>query len=100
MRHLSPRSWLAAGTALLLAAAGMGISTAPALAAPAPDGVNTAEAQADQHQWLTGYWHNFDNGSSVLRVSEIPEAYNLVAIAFADNLAGTPGGDHVQPRIR
>ncbi|SEF17594.1 glycosyl hydrolase family 18 protein [Jiangella alba] len=44
------------------------------------------------HRWLTGYWHNFDNGSTVLRVSQVPAAYNLLAIAFADNLAGTPGG--------
>ncbi|WP_198664459.1 glycosyl hydrolase family 18 protein [Jiangella endophytica] len=43
-------------------------------------------------RWLTGYWHNFDNGSTVLRVSQVPAAYNLLAIAFADNVAGTPGG--------
>ncbi|SDU53443.1 glycosyl hydrolase family 18 protein [Jiangella alkaliphila] len=43
-------------------------------------------------RWLTGYWHNFNNGSTVLRVSQVPAAYNLLAIAFADNLAGTPGG--------
>ncbi len=41
--------------------------------------------------WLTGYWHNFDNGSTVLEVSDVPAAYNLLAIAFADSVAGSPG---------
>ncbi|MFE6996342.1 carbohydrate-binding protein [Microbacterium sp. NPDC057659] len=61
-------------------------ATAP-VAAPA-----SAAATSTAHQWLTGYWHNFDNGSVTMKVSEIPKAYNLVAIAFADNLATTPGG--------
>ncbi|WP_205740915.1 glycosyl hydrolase family 18 protein [Haloactinopolyspora alba] len=45
----------------------------------------------DGDQWLTGYWHNFDNGSTVLEVSEVPAAYNLLAIAFAESVAGEPG---------
>ena len=43
-------------------------------------------------QWLTGYWHNFDNGSTVMPLSEIPSEYNLVAIAFADNHPELDGG--------
>jgi chitinase len=39
---------------------------------------------------ITGYWHNFNNGSSVLRLRDVPTAYNLVAVAFAD-ATGTPG---------
>ncbi|MFC7331318.1 chitinase [Marinactinospora rubrisoli] len=49
-------------------------------------------ATAAEGQWLTGYWHNFNNGSTTLPISEVPDAYNLIAVAFADNLAGTPGG--------
>ncbi|WP_159940558.1 MULTISPECIES: glycosyl hydrolase family 18 protein [unclassified Nocardiopsis] len=62
---------------------------------PAPTEVETvsATAQAQQSdQWLTGYWHNFDNGSTVMRLSEIPGAYNLVAVAFADNHPSRDGG--------
>jgi chitinase len=40
---------------------------------------------------LTGYWHNFDNGSTVLRLSDIPAAYDIVAVAFADAVASPVG---------
>ncbi|WP_285731493.1 glycosyl hydrolase family 18 protein [Nocardiopsis sp. ATB16-24] len=61
---------------------------------PAPTEVETVSetrpAQSDQ--WLTGYWHNFDNGSTVMPLSEIPGEYNLVAVAFADNHPSLDGG--------
>ncbi|GLU49633.1 glycosyl hydrolase family 18 protein [Nocardiopsis ansamitocini] len=69
--------------------AGLSALSAPAHAAPAPQEPVTTAADGP---WLTGYWHNFNNGSTVMKLSEVPEAYNLVAVAFADNLAGTPGG--------
>ncbi|MDN3243637.1 glycosyl hydrolase family 18 protein [Glycomyces tritici] len=39
---------------------------------------------------LTGYWHNFDNGSGVMELNEIPASYDIVAVAFAESTA-TPG---------
>ena len=39
---------------------------------------------------LTGYWQNFNNGAQVLRVSEVPAAYNIICISFAD-ATSTPG---------
>ncbi|MEU6860809.1 glycosyl hydrolase family 18 protein [Glycomyces sp. NPDC046736] len=39
---------------------------------------------------LTGYWHNFDNGSGVMELNQIPAAYDIVAIAFAESTS-TPG---------
>lgn len=39
---------------------------------------------------MTGYWHNFDNGSRVLRLRDVPSSYDLVAVAFAD-ATSTPG---------
>jgi chitinase/chitodextrinase len=33
---------------------------------------------------ITGYWQNFNNGATVLRLSSVPSAYNLIAVAFAD----------------
>lgn len=32
---------------------------------------------------LTGYWQNFDNGAKCLKISEVPQTYNIIAIAFA-----------------
>lgn len=39
---------------------------------------------------LTGYWHNFDNDAVELRLGEVPPAYDLVAVAFAQ-ATETPG---------
>lgn len=33
---------------------------------------------------LTGYWQNFDNGATCLRLSDVPEEYNMICIAFAE----------------
>ena len=34
---------------------------------------------------LTGYWHNFQNGAKVLRISEVPEAYNIICVSFGES---------------
>ena len=34
---------------------------------------------------VAGYWHNFGNGSSVMRLNEVPDRYNVVYIAFAES---------------
>jgi chitinase len=39
---------------------------------------------------LTGYWHNFVNGSANLRLRDVPATYDVVDVAFAD-ATGTPG---------
>ncbi len=39
---------------------------------------------------ITGYWQNFNNGATVLRLSSVPTSYNLIAVAFAD-ASGAPG---------
>jgi chitinase len=36
---------------------------------------------------LTGYWHNFVNGSVALRLRDVPAAYDIVAVAFAEATA-------------
>jgi chitinase len=40
--------------------------------------------------FLTGYWHNFVNPATELRLSAVPDEYDLVAVAFAE-AASTPG---------
>jgi chitinase len=39
---------------------------------------------------ITGYWENFNNGATVLKLRDVPAAYNIVAVAFAAATA-TPG---------
>ncbi|MFC9278866.1 chitinase [Streptomyces collinus] len=40
---------------------------------------------------VTGYWQNFNNGATVQKLSDVPAAYDIIAVAFAD-ATGTPGG--------
>lgn len=40
---------------------------------------------------LTGYWQDFVNGAKVLRLSDVPTTYDLVAVAFANADPTTPG---------
>ena len=39
---------------------------------------------------ITGYWQNFDNGAACLKISDVPEGYGLIAVAFAESTR-TPG---------
>ena len=39
---------------------------------------------------VTGYWQNFNNGAAVQKISDVPSAYDIIAVAFAD-ATGTPG---------
>ncbi|MGW0285852.1 chitinase [Streptomyces sp. NPDC003236] len=39
---------------------------------------------------VTGYWQNFNNGAKVQRISDVPSAYDIIAVAFADATT-TPG---------
>ncbi|GAA2299039.1 hypothetical protein GCM10009853_064100 [Glycomyces scopariae] len=39
---------------------------------------------------LTGYWHNFDNGSGVMELNDVPATYDIIAVAFAESTT-TPG---------
>ncbi len=61
---------------------GNGTEGAPTALDPAPNAV-------PQHA-LTGYWHNFDNGSVIQRLGDVQDAYDIIAVSFADATA-TPG---------
>lgn len=41
---------------------------------------------------LTGYWHNFINGSSNIKLSDVPSQYDIIALSFADMDPAKPGG--------
>ncbi|SDP94725.1 Chitinase [Actinopolyspora xinjiangensis] len=47
-------------------------------------------AALPEHQ-LTGYWQNFVNNAEPLRVNDVPDNYDLVALAFAQSDATRPG---------
>ncbi|WP_049578563.1 chitinase [Streptomyces sp. SBT349] len=70
--------------------------TGPALTAGAND-PGTAEAATEDvataavpEHALTGYWHNFDNGSVVQKLRDVSGEYDILAVSFAESTA-TPG---------
>ncbi|PWV50014.1 MULTISPECIES: chitinase [Nocardiopsis] len=77
-----------AAAATAFVTSGGALAPEPAQASTTPETVETQQTS----QWLTGYWHNFDNGSTVMPLSDIPSEYNLVAVAFADNHPELDGG--------
>ncbi|WP_258175411.1 glycosyl hydrolase family 18 protein [Actinopolyspora mortivallis] len=83
-------------TAALAAAVVPLALTAPAAAEQDQRGAVGAAAASPEssglatHQ-LTGYWQNFVNNAEPLRVSDIPDSYDLVALAFAQSDPTRPG---------
>jgi chitinase len=73
---------LAALTASLLVVLGLAaVTSGSASAAPALPA-----------HLITGYWQNFDNGATNLRLRDVPASYAVVAVAFADADPSKPGG--------
>lgn len=50
---------------------------------------NASAAQLPKH-FLTGYWHNFVNQAGAVRLADIPDEYDLIAVAFGEATT-TPG---------
>lgn len=49
----------------------------------------TVNSKLPQHM-VTGYWHNFLNGSTALKISDVPSYYDMICVSFA-NSSTTPG---------
>ncbi|WP_306317798.1 MULTISPECIES: chitinase [unclassified Streptomyces] len=81
-RHSRLGVLLSAFTAAAVAACGLAASGSARAADNSPTAV---PAHA-----VTGYWQNFDNGATVQKLADVPDAYDIVAVAFADATA-TPG---------
>lgn len=79
-------SYVARRTATFILAVlllGSGASIANATAASAPPGGDTGAAELPRHL-LTGYWHNFVNQAGAVRLGEVPDEYDLIAVAFGE----------------
>ncbi len=75
--------------AVSLAAGGLVFAVTEAAAGPERPAAAGSTAAVPAHA-VTGYWQNFDNGATVQTIADVPEAYDIVAVAFAD-ATGTPG---------
>lgn len=63
----------------------------PAVSGTTSEGGTNPPAALPSHV-LTGYWQNFNNGATVQKISDVPAAYDLIAVAFADADPSKPGG--------
>ncbi|TNM32730.1 chitinase [Streptomyces sedi] len=78
--RLPLRLGAAVGAGALLAAGLVGAASAVGSdESPAP-------AAVPAHT-LTGYWHNFDNGSTLLKLGEVSPEYDIIAVSFAASTA-------------
>ncbi|GAA1930144.1 chitinase [Nocardioides hwasunensis] len=82
---MSPAPRLTRTAVAAALAVAVGALTSVGAPAVAVDRATPSGAAADvRAHVLTGYWHNFDNGSGVLRLADVPDDYGIVAVAFAD----------------
>ncbi len=64
-------------------------ATSAAVTARTADGGDGGGRDLPRHA-VTGYWQNFNNGAAVQKISDVPDQYDIIAVAFADATA-TPG---------
>ncbi|WP_350279417.1 glycoside hydrolase family 18 protein [Kribbella sp. HUAS MG21] len=64
----------------------------PAVSGTTSEGGTNPPAGSLPAHVLTGYWQNFNNGATVQKISDVPAAYDLIAVAFADADPSRPGG--------
>ncbi|WP_030799468.1 chitinase [Streptomyces sp. NRRL S-337] len=69
-------------------AAGESARSAEISVTTSPSGGGT-DPSAPKHA-VTGYWQNFNNGATVQKISDVPNQYDIIAVAFADATT-TPG---------
>jgi chitinase len=71
--------------------AGVLVTTALSAGAGAtePAGQSPGAQQVPGHA-VTGYWHNFDNGSVLQRLADVPDDFDIIAVSFAESTA-VPG---------
>ncbi|MBI0297003.1 chitinase [Streptomyces sp. PRKS01-29] len=79
---------LGAAAVVALAAGGL-ISAGSANASEEHPDAGQHTAAVPEHA-VTGYWQNFDNGATKQKLSDVPDDYDIIAVAFAD-ATGSPG---------
>ncbi len=57
---------------------------------PVATGTTESTGSPLPKHFLTGYWHNFDNGTVEQKLSAVPDEYDLIAVAFGE-ATSTPG---------
>ncbi|KAA6214272.1 chitinase [Streptomyces albofaciens JCM 4342] len=87
---------VAAGTA----DASEATTTATSAASRTGHSPTVARTAAVPKHAVTGYWQNFDNGATVQKLKDVNDAYDIIAVSFAE-ATGTPGAVdfHLDPAV-
>ncbi|MFS1511639.1 fibronectin type III domain-containing protein [Chengkuizengella sp. SCS-71B] len=56
-------------------------------------GYEKSVASTASNKTIVGYWHNFDNGSTNIRLRDISIKYDVIQIAFAEPIGGPSTGN-------
>ncbi|GAU65173.1 chitinase A [Streptomyces sp. NBRC 110611] len=75
---------------LLTGLAAAALASATALTPSTAHATPPAHSAAVPAHALTGYWQNFNNGATVQKLKDVDDAYDIIAVAFAD-ATGQPG---------
>ncbi|MCE9667704.1 glycosyl hydrolase family 18 protein [Myxococcus stipitatus] len=54
--------------------------------------VTTTNAPPTRSKVLVGYWHNFDNGSTNIRLRDVSAKFDVIQVAFAEPVGGAGSG--------
>ncbi|CAM4294022.1 chitinase [Corallococcus sp. ZKHCc1 1396] len=54
--------------------------------------VTTGNTTPMGNKVLVGYWHNFDNGSTNIRLRDVSSKFNVIQVAFAEPVPGAGSG--------
>ncbi|MBO0778399.1 MAG: carbohydrate binding domain-containing protein [Ktedonobacteraceae bacterium] len=66
-------------------------ATATSMPTPTPTPCTSCGGSLPKH-FLTGYWQDFTNGATAMRLSAVNSNYDLIAVAFANADPSKPGG--------
>ena len=48
---------------------------------------------------LVGYWHNFNNGSGIIRLADVDDVWDVIVIAFADDVGNGTVAFNLDPAL-
>ena len=59
--------------------------------APSSSSRSSSSVGAGRYRIISGYWHNFNNGSGVIPIDQVSDAYDAINVSFAEPTGTAPG---------
>ncbi|WP_339898527.1 glycosyl hydrolase family 18 protein [uncultured Gilvimarinus sp.] len=52
---------------------------------------SSSSSAGNSDRIISGYWHNFDNGSGVIPIADVSDAFDAINVSFAEPTGNAPG---------